>query len=109
LLAVSGLHSRLDLFVHKYFAVALLHPPTRHRIEGRPSNSLAAAQAETGMMPGTPHGVVDDQSFGEWPSIMRTGRSYREELVSAACKYNGLATDRPTEQRAIGDIAELDA
>jgi hypothetical protein len=40
---------------------------------------------------------------------MRTGRSYREELVSAACKYNRLATDMPTEQRAIGDIAELDA
>src|SRR5262249_2452383 len=67
---------RLPLFgVRQFFAnddlpVFLLHPPARHRIEcGRPE-PLACAQAETGVMPGTSHGVADDEAIDEWSFVV---------------------------------------
>ena len=59
------------LLADEDLAVALLDRPARERTEGRRAQGFARAQIEAGVMPGTAHGVVDHEAFGERAVIVR--------------------------------------
>ena len=61
------------------------------------------------MVPGTSHGVGDNQSFGERAAVMRTRRADREQFVAAAREKHGIVAHMPTHHAAIGNITNRHA
>ena len=74
-----------------------LDSPTADRIERRRAQRFAVAQAETGMVPRTAHGVADERSLDERSPVMRARRANREIVVTHAREQDRL-TLRVAEQ-----------
>src|SRR5262249_15944062 len=98
-----------QLLAHERHVALPLDAPAGDRIERRRPQRVAAAKAETGVVPGTTHGVADDESFGEWTVIVRAVRADGEELAAGARDHDILVTD-PAEQRsAVGKSTDRDS
>src|SRR5262249_18017738 len=104
-----GSRGLLDLLPHECFPVATLDSKARHGIECRRGDRFTRAQAETGMMPGTSHGVADDQPLCERSTVMGAGRSDREQLITAAHEEYRVIPDMPTDHPSIRHITEGNA
>ena len=60
-------------------------------------------------MPGTSHGVVDHEPFGERSAVVGTGRADREEFITAARQQDGFVADMPGKHVSVGEIIDRDA
>ena len=60
-------------------------------------------------MPGTAHGVADQQSVGKRCAVVRTDGADREELVSTAHEQHRFAERVPENHRAVGDRRDSDS
>src|SRR5262249_41287035 len=83
--------------------VALLDLVTGDGIQCRSAQRLAGAETETGVMPRAPDGVVDDQSLGERPAVMATGRAEGAEIVTPGNEDDVVAADLAGERDAIDE------
>src|SRR5258707_14183802 len=61
------------------------------------------------MVPRTSHGVVDHQSLGERPAVVRAGRADREEFIAAAREEDWLLAHMSAEHASIGEVIERDS
>ena len=98
----------LELVGDKDAPVALVHLPARDRAQGRRPHRLSAAQIEAGVMPGTAHGVADDQAVRQRAMIMRAMGVDREHLAAAADQQNLVAAD-VAQELAVDEIRKRDA
>ena len=86
-------------------AIALmLDLPDRERAKRRRAGGFAAAQIETGVMPGTADAVADHEPFRERPVIMAAMRVDGENLRAGAHQQDILIADMP-EQGLAGEFA----
>ena len=63
------------------------------RVQRRRSQRLAGAQAETGVVPRTADGVIDDESVGERATVMAARGADRIYVVAAAHNDDRRAVD----------------
>ena len=64
----SGRRSRMRAFLNdEDFIIPLLDPPGVNRGERWSVQRLSRAETEAGVMPGAPHRLVDDETFGRGP------------------------------------------
>ena len=89
-------------------AVALFHPPAIDRAERRRALRLAAAQIETGVMPGAAHALAGHQAFGQRAMIMAAMGADGEYFAAAAHQQNLLIAD-VAQQLVVDEIADGDA
>ena len=64
------------------------------------------AQAEAGVVPGTPNGVADDEALGERPAVVAARRPDGEGLAPAPDEEDGLALDVPETRLSVLEIVE---
>jgi hypothetical protein len=69
---------------------------------------LSGAEAETGVMPGTPDRILDHQPFRQRSTIMRTVGADAKEFVAPSRKERSLGPDMPDEHAAISKIPACD-
>jgi hypothetical protein len=65
----------------------------RHGVQGGRPERLPGPQIEARMMPGTAHGVVDHQTFGEGATIVRAGSPDGEDVGTPANEDHGIGFD----------------
>src|SRR5262249_14746789 len=107
-LAARSFVERLDLVAHEQLALALLHPPAGHWIEGGRGNGLAGAQAEARVVPGAADGVADHEPLAQRTAVVRAGRADGKEFLATVRHEHGVITDMPGDHAAIGDITQRD-
>ncbi len=91
------------LFVlHEDPVVAPLDFPACQRTECRSVQCFSGLEVETGVMPGTPHGVSDHQPLRKRTAIMGTGGTDREEIVAAPHDKHRFFADMPRQHAAVG-------
>jgi hypothetical protein len=88
--------------------VSLLDPPAGKRAYGRRAHGFAAAQIETGVMPGAPDAVPDYEPFTERAMVMAAMRRDREYLGPAVDQQD-LLVAHMTCQLSIGKVCERNA
>jgi hypothetical protein len=71
-------------------------------------HGLAAAQIETGMMPGAANGIAHHKALGERPLIMRAMRVHGEDFRAGFDEQDILIADA-TEQLAACEVRDRDA
>src|SRR5258708_18841545 len=82
------------LFVlHEDSVVAPLDFPACQRTECRSVQGLSGPQAETGVMPRTPHGVSDHQPVSERTAVIGTGGADRKEVIAALHQQHGPSSN----------------
>ena len=91
---------------YENLAIPLFHRPARERTEGGSAQGFACAQIETSVMPWTTDGVIDHQTIGQRPAVMRACRADCEHLVPAAHQQHLLVAAMTDELAAIGEIEQ---
>ena len=91
---------------YEYLAIPLFHRPARERTEGGSAQSFACAQIEASVMPWTTDGVIDHETIGQRPAVMRACRADCEHLVPAAHQQHLLVAAMTDELAAIGEIEQ---
>src|ERR1700677_4199607 len=94
------------LLTYEDLTVALLDRPACDGIKSRSARGLAGSKVETGMMPGTAHGVVDHEPVNKRRVIVRAQGPDREYLCSAAHQQNLLAAGVADHLAAVGKLGE---
>jgi hypothetical protein len=75
--------------------------PAGNRIEGWRAKGFSRAQAETGMMPRTSNGGVDEEPFREGAVIVRAVRAYSKPLIAGVRQHNIVVSNPSEEQTAV--------
>ena len=83
----------------------VLDVPGRQRVQRRRAGGFAAAQIETGVMPGTTDAFAGHEAFGERPVIMAAMRADREDLRSRTHQQHFILADM-AEQRLISEFGQ---
>ena len=86
-----------------------LDAPAGNRAQRRGMQRLARTQAETGMVPGTAHGLAIHQPLAQGTAIMGAGRADREKFIAPARQQNGLVAHMARQHRAGGEVADRNA
>jgi len=60
------------------------------------------------MMPRAPDGIVDEQAFGQWATVMGARGAYREEGIGAASHQYGLALGVTLQHAAVAKLGKRD-
>jgi hypothetical protein len=94
--------------MHKNLAVSLLDPPAGERAYGRRTHGFAAAQIETGVMPGTSDAVPHYEPLTERSVVMAAFGCNAEYLGPAVNKQDFLVADM-TYQFSICKLCEGNA
>jgi hypothetical protein len=94
---------------HEYLALSLLDRKTRQWAQGRRAQRLTCAQAETGMVPGAAHGIVNQQPLGQIRVIMGAMCPDREQRRAAAHEQNLFGSGITDELAAIAKLPRVDA
>jgi hypothetical protein len=72
-----------DFLAHEHHVADTIDLPPRDRVQrGRP-HRFTGPQAETGVMPRTPHRIADDESVFERAVIVRAVRADRKALLTS--------------------------
>src|SRR5262245_8035787 len=100
---------RRYLAAHANFAVPPFHRPTGQRREGRSVECLTAAEAETGVMPGTTHGVVNHQTVRQGTAVVRAAGIDGKELLAAPCQQDGVVADAAGQHLPIAERVDGNA
>ena len=89
-------------------AVALIDQPGIDWAEGGRMQRLSGPKAETGVMPRTSYGVVDDQPFRERTAIMGADGADGEDFRSPAREQHRLLSDMAEELASVRQVGERD-
>jgi hypothetical protein len=94
-----------NLLTNKNLVAQFFHSPTRNRIKSRCPQRFAIPETETGMMPGTAHGIVYDQTFCERATVMCAVGGNGKEFITAADQNQFFAVGLARYHAAIAEIA----
>ena len=61
------------------------------------------------MVPGTAHGVADQQALGQRPAVVGARRADRQHLATAPHQQDGFVSDMPDHHLAIRQPIQRDA
>ena len=104
------LRLRLRAFLsHENLPVTLLDGPARDGTQGGRAQGFTAAQVETGVVPGTAHGIANHEPVAQRAVVMRALSADREDLSPAADEQDGFAAGMADELAAVGELAEGNA
>ena len=82
-----------------------LDVPARQVIQGRRSQRLARPQAETGMVPGAPHGIADQQPLDQGAAVVAARRADREPFLALSDQQDCLVARVTHDHTAVRDVA----
>jgi hypothetical protein len=70
---------------------------------------FSGLEAETSVMPGTPHGVSDHQPIRERTAVMGAGGADRKEIIAALHKQHGLFANVARQHAPVGKAIDWNA
>lgn len=70
---------------------------------------FSGLEAETGVMPGTPHGVSDHQPVRERTAVMGTGGADRKEVIAALHQQHDLFSNVARQHAPVGKAIDRNA
>jgi hypothetical protein len=104
------LRFRLRAFLsHENPPVTLLDGPACDGTQGGRAQGFAAAQVETGVVPGTAHGIANHEPVPQRAVVMRALSADREDLSPAADEQDWFAAGIADYLAAVGELAEGNA
>ena len=70
---------------------------------------FSGLETETGVMPGTPHGVPDQEPLRKRTAVMGTGGADCEEIVATPHEQHGFFADVPRQHAPVGKAVDRNA
>jgi hypothetical protein len=106
---LAALPRNLLFILDEEFAVTQIDGPARHRRQGGSTQGFPCTQAKAGVMPGTPHCILNHQPFSKRSAVVGTFGIDCEELIASPGKQYGFLTNVSGEHASIGNVDNRDA